>query len=212
MLKKNILGKHKLRFFLGLCKCDVIFKSKICFRIISIAHQITCHGLENWKKRVPINKPAPVIHYNIPIFVRLFELIRSQKQNETNNVFSMIWSLPQFAYGSVGDLEECGTSGFLDKFLFYFESLTVLKRLVGSIFRIWGSIFYITWTGSLLTKKKFRSSPFRDRYFGCMIEIQANKMLEGALLYCHFIIKWSTPSKFLERLLWHQPEPSQTFQ
>ena len=32
-------------------------------------------------------------------------------------------------------------------------------------------------------KKKNRSSSLRDRYFGCMFEIQANKMLEGVLLY-----------------------------
>ena len=35
----------------------------------------------------------------------------------------MIWSLPGFAYGSVGDLEESETSEFLEKFLFFFESL-----------------------------------------------------------------------------------------
>ena len=36
-------------------------------------------------------------------------------------------------------------------------------------------------------KKKFLSSPFRDRYYGCMFEIQANKMLDGALLYRRFV-------------------------
>ena len=34
----------------------------------------------------------------------------------------MIWS-GYFAYGKVGDLEECENSEFLDKFPFYFESL-----------------------------------------------------------------------------------------
>ena len=37
--------------------------------------------------------------------------------------------------------------------------------------------------------KKFQSSPFQDRYFGCMFEIQANKMLEGALLYRRSVFK-----------------------
>ena len=46
----------------------------------------------------------------------------SQKQNETNNVLANPVRI-FFAYGGVGDLEKCETSGFLDKFLFYFESL-----------------------------------------------------------------------------------------
>ena len=38
-------------------------------------------------------------------------------------------------------------------------------------------------------KRKLWISPFRDHYFGCMFEIQANKMLEGALLYRRSVFK-----------------------
>ena len=38
-------------------------------------------------------------------------------------------------------------------------------------------------------EKKIRSSLFRDPYTGCMFEIQANKMLEGALLYRRSMFK-----------------------
>ena len=84
-------------------------------------------GLKNWKKLAPINKPAPVIH-QLKIDSKTSRYLSdclhfgSQKQNETNNVFSTTWS-GFFAYGNVGNLEECENSGFLDKFLFYFESL-----------------------------------------------------------------------------------------
>ena len=34
-----------------------------------------------------------------------------------------------FAYGNVGDLEECEISGSLDKFLFYFETLYCIDKV-----------------------------------------------------------------------------------
>ena len=39
-------------------------------------------------------------------------------------------------------------------------------------------------------EEKFRSPPFRDRYSGCMFEIQANKMLEWALLHRRSVFKF----------------------
>ena len=47
---------------------------------------------------------------------------------QISNVFSIICS-GIFAYGNVGDLEEFEISGFLDKFLSFFESLYCIDKV-----------------------------------------------------------------------------------